>query len=204
MNRSSDSEQNHTLKLVNYLHNEGIENMAVLIRHGDRYYDREDLQNEAFMPLNEKGKQDAYEFGLQLPKTQSYRFFSSRAGRCIETAYQIEKGCIENGAKTTVNIVAPHLRGFFVIDGKKVVSRLYDVGATPFIQSWLRGKVSEKLMLPPKQAIKEQVDPIIAGLIPSFDQSVTEAEINLPIAGSRKRVCNRSIWNWYNEMGKRL
>ncbi|MFN2167697.1 MAG: GAF domain-containing protein, partial [Anaerolineae bacterium] len=46
--------------------------------------------------------------GLALPGGVPYRIFSSAAGRCIETAYQIEKGCIARGADTRVNQVVAH------------------------------------------------------------------------------------------------
>jgi hypothetical protein len=149
---------------VNRLFKQGIQKMSVLLRHGDRHYDPANLRNEPFLPLTEHGKQQSYEFGLQLPSEPYYHFFSSPVIRCVETAYQIEKGCIKRGAKTQVNIIIPNLGPFFVKDRSAVLSHCVVEGPEVFFQSWLRGQISEKIMLPPKLAIRQQLPQIMARL----------------------------------------
>jgi hypothetical protein len=161
----SQDQGSHTIRLVNRLFKQGIQKMSVLVRHGDRHYDLANVQNEPFLPLTEHGKQRSYEFGLQLPSEPYYHFFSSPVIRCVETAYQIEKGCIKRGDRTQVNIIIPNLAPFFVKDCSAVFSRCAVDGPEVFIQSWLRGHISEEIMLPPKLAIREQLVQIMVGLV---------------------------------------
>jgi Histidine phosphatase superfamily (branch 1) len=144
-----------TLGLVHELHDRGIERMTVLIRHGARHYDNANPQNEPYMPLTEEGKADAYALGLRLPAA-SYRFFSSALGRCIETAYQVEKGCIARGAETKVNAIVTELAPFYVTDFRAFVARYIELGPDVFFRSWLDGDVDEGIMLPPDVAADMQ------------------------------------------------
>lgn len=161
----SQNQSNHTLGLLNRLFEQGIRKMSILVRHGDRHYDPANLQNEPFLPLTEHGKQRSYEFGFQLPSEPSYHFFSSHVIRCVETAYQIEKGCIKRGDRTQVNIIVPNLAPFFVKDHSAVFTSCAVDGPEAFFKSWLRGQISEEIMLPPKLAIREQLEPIMSGLV---------------------------------------
>jgi hypothetical protein len=161
----SQDQGSFTLGLVNRLFKQGIQKMSVLLRHGDRYYDPANLKNEPFLPLTEHGKQQSYEFGLQLPMEPYYHFFSSPVIRCVETAYQIEKGCIKCGAQTQVNSILPNLGPFFVKDRSAVFSHCMAEGPEIFFQSWLKGQISEEVMLPPKLAIREQLAQVMVGLV---------------------------------------
>lgn len=161
----AQDQKGHTLGLVNRLFNQGIKKMSVFVRHGDRYYDPANLRNEPFLPLTEHGKKQSYEFGLQLPSEPYYHFFSSPVIRCVETAYQIEKGCIKCGAQTQVNSILPNLGPFFIKDRSAVFSHCMAEGPEVFFQLWLKGQISEEVMLPPKLAIREQLTQVMVGLV---------------------------------------
>jgi len=161
---NAQDQGSHTLGLVNRLFNQGMQKMSVFIRHGDRYYDP-NLKNEPFLPLTEQGKQQSYEFGLQLPSEPYYRFFSSPVIRCVETAYQIEKGCIKRGAQTQVNSILSNLGPFYIKNRSEVFSHCMAEGPEVFFQLWLRGQVSEEVMLPPKLAIREQLAQVMVELV---------------------------------------
>jgi hypothetical protein len=135
----SQDQGNHIIALMSRLFKQGVRKMSILVRHGDRHYDLTNPQNEPFLALTEHGKQQSYEFGLHLPREPYYHFFSSHVIRCVETAYQIEKGCIKNGSRTRVNMIIPNLAPFFVKDLPAVLSRCALDGPEVFFQSWLRG-----------------------------------------------------------------
>ncbi len=153
-----------TVALVNELYARGVRRMLVLLRHGARMYDSENLQNEPYMPLTAEGKQQAYEFGLALPDDVAYRFFSSVAGRCIETAYQIEKGCIKRGAETKVNEVVAHLVPEFILDYDALYARCAEEGAERVFEAWLKGNIGEELLMHPEVAVVQQLTPMVAAL----------------------------------------
>jgi hypothetical protein len=166
-----------TVELITALYERGIRKMAVVVRHAARHHARDDLQNELFVPLSDQGKSDAYEFGLRLPPAPLYRFYSSPLSRCIETAYQIEKGCIQQGRRTRVNEIAPHLAPFFIKNYSALVAQYAVEGPARVFERWLRGGLPADMLLPPAQAMHAQLAPILTGLAaqvaPCIDVSVT-------------------------------
>jgi len=134
-----------TSELVHRLHDDGIGHMFVIMRHGDRHFDPDNPDTERFMGLTEAGKADALTFGLSLPYGPSFRFFSSSIGRCIETAFQIEKGCIKNGAETQVNKLAGPLTGFFS-GGPGAFLTAREMGADAFFEAWFGGDLDDSVM----------------------------------------------------------
>lgn len=142
--------------------------MTVLVRHATRCYDVADPKREPFQPLTEKGKVDAYEFGLQLPAACAYRFFSSPVGRCIETAYQIEKGCIERGAKTQTNVVTRDLSAFYIKDFLTFIGRYLSEGPEMLLRTWFDGRMPLEIQSPADEAIRTQIA-AIRGLLSEGD-----------------------------------
>jgi broad specificity phosphatase PhoE len=159
---------NDTISILGSLLGQGIQRMTLLLRHAERYYDPQNLHDEPFMPLTERGKNDAYAFGLMLPQKLHYRFYSSTQPRCVETAYQIEKGCIERGARTTVNKVVPLLSPFFFVDYDKAVLLYAERGSDFFYRSWLGGQVSEDII--------EQPEPVFQKLIACLADQLVDAD----------------------------
>jgi broad specificity phosphatase PhoE len=170
-----ETKMNATIGILVSLLGQGVRRMTLLVRHAERYYDPQNLHNEPFLPLTEKGKNDAYAFGLMLPQKLHYRFVSSAQPRCVETAYQIEKGCIERGARTTVNKIAPMLSPFFLIDYEKAISDCAARGPDFFYQSWLNGHVSEDIIEQPGVAFRRLVAWLADQLVETDDPYVNIA-----------------------------
>jgi len=139
--------------ILSSLLEQGLQKMTLLLRHAERSSDIQNSKDEPLVPLTQKGKKDAYEFGLVLSSWLRYRFFSSIRPRCIEAAYQIEKGCIEQGASTTVNEIAPLLSPSFFIDYDKATSAYAAKGPEYFYQSWLNGLLPEDIIQQPKPVL---------------------------------------------------
>ena len=62
---------------------------------------------KAILKSTAKGKQAAFEFGVNLPSKRVYRVYHSSVTRAIETAEQIHKGLLSQGAES-------HLKGVFM------------------------------------------------------------------------------------------
>lgn len=139
-----------TMKAVRDLYEKGIDRMAVIIRHSARMYNLKDIRSENIMGLTEKGKELSYKFGRELPPGCTVRLFSSPVGRCIETAYLIDKGYTSMGGETSINKVYNSLLSFFVRDTDSVMKKIYEGGASgyiTFIRDWLDGKIAPEIML---------------------------------------------------------
>jgi len=166
---------NATIGILGSLLGQGIQKMTLLVRHAERHYDPQNLHDELFLSLTEKGKNDAYAFGLMLPQKLHYRFFSSDRSRCLETAYQIEKGCIERGAKTTVNTITSLLSPFFFINYEKAISNYVTRGLDFFYQSWLDGHVSKDIIEQPEAVFQKLVAWLADQLVDTGDPYVNIA-----------------------------
>lgn len=137
-----------TLKVINDLHQDGIKNYVVLLRHSARHYGT--AENDEAMGLTEEGQQTSFEFGKALPSNSSIRLFSSPANRCIETSDSIEKGCLSKGGKTQANTVMDDLAAFFVKDMSKVMPIAYKLALagnySKFFRDWFDGEISDDLI----------------------------------------------------------
>ncbi|MBF0302092.1 MAG: histidine phosphatase family protein, partial [Desulfamplus sp.] len=141
-----------TIDTITQLINNGAEKMSVIMRHSDRFYHK-DTAMEAFMGLTEKGKEFAMKLGSQLPERPRPRLFSSPFGRCIETAYLIDKGyikthCVFNGH----NSQAVELSPFYIKDIHKAIDLVRDIGNGNFLRKWFDREISENIMLNPEIA----------------------------------------------------
>lgn len=141
-----------TIALIRDLQSQGINRFSVILRHSARYYDQ-DIQMEPFMSLTDEGRDMAYRLGEQLPEGMSARFFSSYIGRCIETAYLIDKGYVKNnGGKTKHNIVTNTIAPFYVLDLQKLIEIMVKQETFIFIRNWIDGYIPETIMLNAKEA----------------------------------------------------
>ncbi len=141
-----------TIETIKQLLDSGAEKMSVIMRHSDRFYHR-DTSMEAFMGLTEKGKEFAMKLGTQLPENPKPRLFSSHFGRCIETAYLIDKGYIKkhrlfNGH----NSQAVELSPFYIKDIHKAIDIVREIGNVNFLRKWFDHEISETIMLNPEVA----------------------------------------------------
>lgn len=135
-----------TISLIKNLQKQGANKFSIILRHSARYYD-DDIQMEPFMSLTDKGRDFAYQLGEQLPEGMTARFFSSYIGRCIETAYLIDKGYVKNnGGITKNNIVTDSFAPFYVLDIQKLLKIMVEQDTFVFIRNWIDGNIPETIM----------------------------------------------------------
>lgn len=150
--------------LIRDLTARGIDRMALLIRHSARHYD-EDIRMEPFMCLTPKGRDMALALGAALPHSFSVEFFSSYIGRCIETAYLIDKGFIRNtGGLTRDNRVAESLAPFYVNDIKKTMNLVMEQEVLTFIRNWMDGAIGETILMNAREAARQMLRFLVGGL----------------------------------------
>lgn len=165
---------NELISVINNLHQTGINKFSVIMRHSARYYDT-DFQKEPFMPLTEEGRNLAYELGSKLPSGLSASFYSSFIGRCIETAYLIDKGYVNNSNVVTENnVVSEQIAPFYILDMQKLTGILRKQETSVFIRSWIDGHISESVL----QNAKEASTTMFAYIIEKF-KDVSEHAINI-------------------------
>jgi len=140
-----------TLETLNRLMDEGVDKIAVIIRHSHRYFG-EDSAKEPFLGLTEQGKNHAFELGTWLPLTLQPHFFSSFFGRCIETAFLMDKGYIKaHGVFSDHNILAEALAPFYVRDLAKAIALMTQTGTPAFLRSWFNLEIDDTIMQNPEQ-----------------------------------------------------
>lgn len=140
------------LRLIGDLRDHGISNIAVLIRHSARVYDDKDPLREPFMELTDEGKELSYEFGRHLPTDSLVRFFSSPVCRCVETAYQMEKGNISKGGMTETNKIRRALNAYYLNDLLAVMKRIDEIGSVAFFREWFNYKIPLSDMADPEES----------------------------------------------------
>jgi broad specificity phosphatase PhoE len=140
-----------TIETITTLLNEGVQKISVIIRHSDRFYPKE-ARMEPFMGLTEVGKSFALELGKALPENPVPRLFSSTFGRCIETAYLIDKGYTQQ-YKTHVahTITSDYLAPFYIKDIEAAIHLVEAQGSEQFIRNWFDNKVDETVMENPEK-----------------------------------------------------
>lgn len=154
-----------TIETITRLIDEGAEKIGVIMRHSDRFFHK-DSSMEPFMGLTEKGKEFAMKLGTQLPENPRPRLFSSHFGRCIETAYLIDKGYIKaHGLFNNHNSQAFELSPFYITDIHKAIDMVNDVGNVAFLRKWFDNEISENIMLNPQTV----ADTIAAFMVRQMD-----------------------------------
>lgn len=153
-----------TVALIRDLNRQGIDRMSLMLRHSKRDY-HPDVHMEPFMCLTDEGRNLAFELGSRLPENMSLSFFSSHIGRCIETAYLIDKGFVsKTGGYTGHNQVARPVAPFYVKDLVSVVDIVKKKDVFTFIRSWIDGKISEDVLVNAKDAANTMLRFLVGGL----------------------------------------
>ncbi|MCG8564712.1 MAG: histidine phosphatase family protein [Desulfobacterales bacterium] len=151
MQRKHEVRSAQTLSVINGLLDRGIEKIAVIMRHSDRHFTT-DARMEPFMCLNDDGKGFALDMGKALPKGAGFRLFSSFFGRCIETAYLLDKGyCQSNDQALPHNQTSPILAPFYIKDIEDAIGLVEEQGSIDFIRNWFDGKIDETVMENPER-----------------------------------------------------
>ncbi len=149
--RTHELKSAQTLNAVNCLLDQGIKKISLLVRHSERLFSTE-AGMEPFMELTHAGKTYAYDFGRALRPEPVPMLSSSFMGRCIETAYLIDKGFTHKHNQILPhNTVDNRLAPFYIKDIDKAVERILVEGNDLFIRNWFDGKMDETIIENPKK-----------------------------------------------------
>lgn len=140
-----------TIDTINLLMDQGVQKIGVLIRHSDRFFS-DDSHLEPFMGLTDEGKRFAVEFGAAMGPKQMPKLCSSFLGRCVETAFLIDKGYTQkNNQALEHNCMNPMLSPFYVKDIEKALPLIEHQGNDTFIRNWFDKQIDESIMENPEK-----------------------------------------------------
>jgi broad specificity phosphatase PhoE len=140
-----------TIDTINNLADNGIKKFSVIIRHSERLFS-EDASLEPFMVLTDIGKGYASDFGTSIRPNLLPKLFSSFMGRCIETAYLIDKSYTKkNRMDLDHTSIDKMLSPFYVKDIEKAIPLIEKQGNTAFIRNWFDGNFNESIMENPQR-----------------------------------------------------
>ena len=172
-----------TIDTINHLMDKGIKKISVLIRHSDRFFSKE-ARLEPFMGLTDEGKTFAFDFGAGLRPNALPKLCSSFLGRCVETAFLIDKGFTKkNNLSIDHNCMNPMLSPFYVKDLEKAVPLIEKQGNEIFLRNWFDNRIDERIMENP-----EKTSDILSELMKEQIKNLKENQI---------AVCVSHDWNIY-------
>lgn len=140
-----------TIETINHLLDNGVQKISVLLRHSDRFFAKE-ARLEPFMGLTDHGKACAFDFGAAIRSTPLPKLYSSFIGRCVETAFLIDKGFTKKQCQQLEhNHMEPMLSPFYVKDVQKAVPIIEQQGNNRFLRNWFDHGFDESLMENPEK-----------------------------------------------------
>jgi broad specificity phosphatase PhoE len=146
MNREYEVKSDQTLSVIEQLINQGINKISAIIRHSERFYSTS-ARMEPFMNLTPEGILYAEKMGQNLPADLRPRLYSSHIGRCIETAYLIDKGfSCRHSLKVPHNQVNEVLAPFYLNDIEQIIRLFKERGTKNFLRDWFEHQIDESIM----------------------------------------------------------
>lgn len=154
----------HTIELVRTLLGQGVDRISLILRHSDRQYS-DNPRLEPFMGLNDAGKAYAFDLGKSFPLDLTPVLFSSHFGRCVETAYLIDKGFTSvTGKLLSHNTLDTALTPFYVKDIVTATNMLIQTGSNQFVRNWFDNTIDESIMLDPGETANRISDFMVSRL----------------------------------------
>lgn len=124
--------------------------ISLIMRHSERHF-HESATKEPFMGLTDNGKNKAIQLGSSFAQNPRPKLYSSHFGRCIETAYLIDKGYFQKYGTVNNNaILSFDLSPFYIKNIEKAISMVYEAGSDVFLRSWFNKEIHEDIMLGPE------------------------------------------------------
>lgn len=183
MTRKHKLRAEQTLDTINHLSDKGIKKISVLIRHSERFFSKESRM-EPFMGLTDNGKAFAFDFGMALSPASTPKLYSSFMGRCIETAFLIDKGFSrKNNQSIDHNCLERMLSPFYVKDIEKAVPLIKSQGNDRFIRNWFDNRIDDRIMEHP-----EKTSDILSEFMVQQLKSLKKGQI---------AICVSHDWNIY-------
>ena len=172
-----------TIDTINHLLDNRIKKISVIIRHSDRLFS-ENARLEPFMGLTDEGKEFAVDFGGSLRSTLMPKLCSSFLGRCVETAFLIDKGFTKKNNQTIDhNCMNDMLSPFYVKDIEKAVPIIVKQGNEIFLRNWFDNNIDESIMENP-----EKTSDILSEFMVEQIKNLKENQI---------AICVSHDWNIY-------
>lgn len=146
MSREYEIRSDQTLTVIQQLINQGITRISAIIRHSERFYSSR-ARMEPFMNLTPEGIEYAEKMGRNLPASPRPLLYSSHIGRCIETAYLIDKGfSCRHGLKIPHNQINEALAPFYLKDIEQIIRLLKERGTPNYLRDWFEHRIDESIM----------------------------------------------------------
>lgn len=146
MPRQYNNSSERTSQILNRLINEGVSHISVLIRHAERHYTENDAM-EPFMRLTHQGRSTTFDFGQSLPGSLPVQLYSSFIGRCIETAYLIDKGFTVKHDRLLPHTMDEQLLSpSYINDIDQVVKQVVQIGNHGFLRQWFDHRLDESII----------------------------------------------------------
>ncbi|RLC05168.1 MAG: histidine phosphatase family protein [Deltaproteobacteria bacterium] len=140
-----------TMDTINYLLDDGIKKISLIIRHSARFF-TEETRLEPFMGLTDEGKDFAFDFGAAIRPNPVPKLCSSFMGRCIETAFLIDKGFTQKNNQTIDhNCLERMLTPFYVKDIEKALPLIEKQGNDLFLRNWFDNRIDDTIMENPEK-----------------------------------------------------
>ncbi len=130
------------------------------------------------------GKEFAFDFGAGLRSNAMPKLCSSFLGRCVETAFLIDKGFTKKNNQTIDhNCMDAMLSPFYVKDIEKAVPLIEKQGNQIFLRNWFDNRIDESIMENP-----EKTSDILSELMVEQIKNLKENQI---------AICVSHDWNIY-------
>jgi len=164
MNNKYKLRSRQTIELVRNLLGQGVDRISLVLRHSDRQYS-DNPRLEPFMGLNDSGKAYAFDLGKSFPLDLTPVLFSSHFGRCVETAYLIDKGFTSvSGKLLPHNTLDTALTPFYVKDIVTATKMLMETSSNQFVRDWFDRIIDESIMLDPEVTANRITDFMVSRL----------------------------------------
>lgn len=170
--------------------------LAIIIRHTEREQ-IEDATDSHDVPLTNKGKEMAIEFGKKLPTDRPIRIFYSCVPRCEETAELILKGFKEKGGDGSLLGDRDFLGYHFMTEPKKALQLLNELGEPEFIEKWYNGDIAESIMHPPEKSAFRLLNSIVNNFDKALDLHITH-DFNVILLFSHLYDLRKEGFRWPN------
>jgi hypothetical protein len=181
---------NRKNQLLDHVLNNKSDDLSLLIRHAPRYAIPSGRIGHHDIPLTEKGRQMAHEFGQALPIDAMVRLFHSPIPRCEETAVYIRRGVISNEGLVILMGKRDFLDTIGIVDLKRMVTILEQHGRYHLVRQWLDGKIENTIMRNPHHVVQRTLKEIIAS---KRDKSPLQKTIDIHITHDLNVLAAREI-----------
>ncbi len=138
-----------SLALLDKILGEGVDHVALLMRHSARHFRESKLPNDPENSLTEEGKTLARNMGKALPKGLTVRAYASPIIRCQQTAELLLDGYQSVGGNITRSRTIEALGAFYILDGTKWFMAVQEAGdQLEFCRHWFSGDTGLDIMMP--------------------------------------------------------